>query len=424
MSGKNITVLAFGSSGDLVPYLALAVGLQSAGYRVRFVTHARFESIVRRYDLSLAIIDDDPGIALAGETGHQLVASGANPVKSLRSLVKALRSRLPYYADYVLHQSKDAEIVIASILASFVAVHVAERLEIRYIPAFIQPVTPSSEIANAFVPTLFPTALENWLSHQIYYRFASLAFRRLMRDVRHTLGLKPTTSCEPFAGVHHQQIPVLYGYSSAILPKPGKWKERTHVTGYWFLPSGPDWQAPAPLSDFLKSGPPPVCVGFGSMMDRDPEGITAMVLEALRRVGCRGLLLTGWGALKVPLSLPSDVFAVESVPHEWLFPSVAAAVHHAGAGTTAATLRAGIPSVAVPFIGDQFFWAEQLYRLGAAPKPVPRLKLSVDSLAKAVRAAISNEDLRQKAGRLACKLRSEDGVKNAVDVLGRYLPLD
>jgi sterol 3beta-glucosyltransferase len=420
MSTTNITILAFGSMGDLVPYVALGSGLQAAGYRVRFVSHERFEATVRSNNLDFCGIDDDPAITLAGEGGHRWVASGTNLLKSVGHLVKTIEARLPLYAECALQQSQDADAIIASSLASLVAVHAAEKLKIPYLPAFVQPLTPTAEIANAFVPTLFHTAPENWLSHRIYYRAASIAFRRLMDDVRRTFGLDPGNSCEPFTGVYREDLPVLYGFSPSVLPRPRAWKKCTHVTGYWFLPYASDWQPPPALADFLGAGPPPVSIGFGSMVDRDPEGTTDIVLESLRRVGCRGLLLTGWGGMK-PSSLPDNVFAVEGVPHEWLFPRVAAVVHHAGAGTTAATLRAGVPSVCVPFLGDQFFWARQLNHLGVAPRPVPRLKLSVDALEKAIAAAIDGHSLKQRAVYLASRIASEDGVNSAVAVLHRYL---
>jgi len=406
--------------GDLLPYVALGAGLQSAGYRVRFVTHGRFETTVRSNNLDFCGIDDDPATALASDAGRHWIASGTNLLKSLRRLVTILESRVPLYAECALQQSREADAIVASSLASLVAVHVAEKLKVPYFAAFTKPVTPTAEIANAFVPTLFQTAPENWLSHRIYYCVASLAFRRGMSDVRRTYGLDPGNACEPFTGIYRQQVPVLYGFSPSVLPRPRAWKTCTHVTGYWFLPYDSDWRPPTALTDFLSAGPPPVCIGFGSTADRDPESTTNIVLEALRHVGCRGLLLTGWGGLK-PSSLPDNVFAIEGAPHEWLFPRVAAAVHHAGAGTTAATLRAGLPSVPVPFVGDQFFWAQQLHRLGVAPRPLHPLKLSVKALEKAIAAAIGDIGLKQRATYLANRIASEDGVTSAVGVMRRYL---
>ncbi|MCP4593378.1 MAG: glycosyltransferase family 1 protein, partial [bacterium] len=156
-----------------------------------------------------------------------------------------------------------------------------------------------------------------------------------------------------------------------MAPKPSDWGEQAHVTGYWFLDHVSDWQPPADLVRFLESGPPPVYVGFGSMMSRRAEQTTRITLDALKQSGQRGLIATGWGALSQS-DLPDEVFLIESVPHDWLFPRTAAVVHHGGAGTTGAGLRAGVPGIVVPFGGDQPFWARRVEALGVGPAPIPR----------------------------------------------------
>jgi UDP:flavonoid glycosyltransferase YjiC (YdhE family) len=167
--------------------------------------------------------------------------------------------------------------------------------------------------------------------------------------------------------------------------------------------------------DFLQSGPPPVYIGFGSMAGRDPERRAEIALEALKRSGQRGVLLTGWGGLQ-PRDLPDDVYAVDSVPHDWLFPQMAAVVHHGGAGTTAAGLRAGTPTVIVPFFGDQPFWGRRVAELGVGPAPIPQKQLSVERLAAAIRTAAGDPAMRARAQELGRRIRQEDGVARAVEV--------
>jgi sterol 3beta-glucosyltransferase len=154
------------------------------------------------------------------------------------------------------------------------------------------------------------------------------------------------------------------------------------------------------------------------MHDRDAAAATALVLDALRRAGQRGVLQTGWGALgEVPRS--DRVFPVGPVPHDWLFPRVAAAVHHGGAGTVAAALRAGVPSVLVPFMADQPFWARRVFARGAAPAPIPRQRLTAERLAAAVRSAVTDPETRRRAAELGAKVRADDGVARAVEVFER-----
>ena len=161
----------------------------------------------------------------------------------------------------------------------------------------------------------------------------------------------------PYSQLHGQPMPVLGSYSSIVVPKPQDWGGHIHVTGYWFLDPGADWQPPAELVDFLESGSPPVYIGFGSMSSRNPRQTTQLVCESLERSGQRGVLATGWGGLD-GAELPANMFMLDSVPHAWLFPRVSAVVHHGGSGTTGAGLRAGVPSVIVPHMGDQPFWAQ------------------------------------------------------------------
>jgi len=174
------------------------------------------------------------------------------------------------------------------------------------------------------------------------------------------------------------------------------------------------------LVDFLQSGPPPVYVGFGSMSNRNPEEVTEIVLKALERCKQRGILLTGWGGL-VKTDLPEHVYPIGSIPFDWLFPQMTAVVHHGGAGTTASGLRAGIPTIIVPFFADQPFWGERVFRLGAGPKPIPRRQLTVERLAKAINTILGDPGMRKRAETIGERIRAEDGLAAAVDAISGYL---
>jgi sterol 3beta-glucosyltransferase len=173
------------------------------------------------------------------------------------------------------------------------------------------------------------------------------------------------------------------------------------------------------LLDFLADGPPPVSVGFGSMVEHEAESINQLVIDALRESGQRGILLGGWSELGSG-DLPDFIFRLDAVPHDWLFPRVAAVVHHGGAGTTAAALRAGVPSVVVPWFGDQFFWGWRVGELGAGPKPISRNKLTSANLAGAIQQAVSDEAIKRKAAQLGQQVRREDGVRTAVKLIEAF----
>jgi UDP:flavonoid glycosyltransferase YjiC (YdhE family) len=192
------------------------------------------------------------------------------------------------------------------------------------------------------------------------------------------------------------------------------------VTGYWFLDRPDDWRPPAALVDFLADGRPPIYVGFGSMAPADAERLTALALDALARADQRAVLLAGWAGLG--RTAASDrVLVVDAVPHDWLFPRVAAVVHHGGAGTTAAGLRAGVPAVVVPFFADQPFWGERVWRLGVGARPIQRKALTTEQLAAAIRHVVADRPTRERAAALGERVRAEDGVWTAVALFERHV---
>jgi sterol 3beta-glucosyltransferase len=212
----------------------------------------------------------------------------------------------------------------------------------------------------------------------------------------------------------------LYAYSPVVLPTPADWDRSSVAAGYWFLDRPRSWEPSASLRAFLIAGPPPVYVGFGSMPSQDAARTTRIVLAALERTGQRGVLATGWGGLAAA-DLPPSVYLLAEAPHDWLFPQMAAVVHHGGAGTTAAALRAGVPTVICPFFGDQPFWGRRVATLGAGPPPIPQRRLTVDALSAAVRTAVSDPAIRERAAAVGAAIRAEDGVYNAIAAIEAHV---
>jgi sterol 3beta-glucosyltransferase len=215
-------------------------------------------------------------------------------------------------------------------------------------------------------------------------------------------------------------VPVLLAFSRHVLPPPPDWPESVRVTGYWFLNEGQSWHPPPGLLEFLSAGPPPVMVGFGSMAGRNPARTTRIVLDALMQSGQRGLIVTGWGGLGIS-NPPAGVHAIEFAPYDWLLPRVAAVVHHGGAGTTAAGLHAGKPTVICPFVSDQPFWGKRVTALGVGPPPIPQRKLTAPKLARAIQQAVSDTAMRQRAAELGAQIRAEDGIASAVDFIETHI---
>jgi UDP:flavonoid glycosyltransferase YjiC (YdhE family) len=172
--------------------------------------------------------------------------------------------------------------------------------------------------------------------------------------------------------------------------------------------------------EFLEAGPPPVYLGFSSMIPRDPEASMNLMLDALRQANARGIVGTGWmtpGRSEVP----GNVLVLDEIPHDWLFPRVSAVVHHGGAGTVAAGIRAGVPAIVVPFYADQPFWAERVRSLGVGPAPIPERRLTAERLADAIRLTLIDDGMRRTAEEIGKKLRTEDGVGTAVEIVDQVL---
>jgi sterol 3beta-glucosyltransferase len=400
LTAMRIAIPAIDTRGGVEPYTALALGLERAGHTVRMVVPAEFVAGVSARGIDAVGLTG--GVQDALRAGVSEMSAPARARLMLRESARHVR----IWAGEALAACEGVDLVLAGVGGGGVARAVAERLGVPFVAAYLQPVdAPTRAFPGVLLPRA-PAPLHR-ISHRISDAALQVMLRAGLRRARtEVLGL-PGRAAPAQTGT-----PVLYGFSPLVVPPPPDWEPHRHVTGYWSLPpSG----APAPeLEAFLAAGPAPVCVGFGSMVGGDPRATADLVRAAVRRAGVRAVLLSGWGALDAEPS--DDVFVADEVPHDLLFPRAAAVVHHGGAGTTGAALRAGVPAVVVPFAADQPFWGSRVAALGVGPRPIPRRALTVDTLAQALRATAP---LRERAAGLGARIRAEDGVGQAVAVLGR-----
>ncbi len=415
----KITIIAVGSRGCVQPYVALGVGLKKAGHEVRLATHAIFEKFVSSYGLKFAAVGDNP---------QELLKQIVYKLKTRKKLIpvnlsfkiafwSTFASSLDRLMDDCWECSQDAEAIVYSELA-LPGHHIAEKLGILAYGAYTQPLRRTNAFRHTQSNFQLPQSF-NWLTHIFEEEFRWQFTRKKINQWRKTMNLLPLPITGSYRQQQQQQVPFFYCYSPSVIPKPSDWSEWTYVTGYWFLEPASDWQPPPDLINFLESGEPPVYIGFGSMRSGNPETLTKLILAALERTGQRGIILTGWGALS-NTDLPDNVFMIDSIPHNWLFPKMAAVVHHGGSGTTAAGLRAGVPSIIVPFGADQPFWGQKVAELGVGSVPIPQKELTVEKLAAAIETAIGDEKIKQRAAALGQKIRAEDGVERAIEIIYRY----
>ena len=407
----TITIIAPGSRGDVQPYVALGTGLKKAGHTVRVLTSQDFQELVTTYNLDFW---DLGGNMQAIAQGMQNLLEQGNFLKILASMGKTAQQLVNQASRSGLTACQDADLIIAGPGGLFVGQALSEKMAIPFIPAFYFPLTPTREFPNALAP-LPPLRLPAWanrLSHRLVQQMLWQNYRAADNKARREiLKVPPAPFWGPFGALEKQTI--LYGYSPHVLPPPVDWADSVHVTGYWFLESPTGWEPPVELVDFLQAGPPPIYIGFGSMVNRRAEETTHLILQALARTGQRGILSAGWGGLQ-QRDLPETVMMIGPVPFDWLFTQMAAVVHHGGAGTTSIGLRAGVPSIVIPFMGDQPFWGRRVYELGVGPQPIPHRYLTVERLAEAIHGAVSDTAMRERAAQLGERIRAEDGVARAV----------
>ncbi|WP_067491187.1 glycosyltransferase [Actinomadura hibisca] len=414
----RIVIATNGSRGDTEPYAALGQGLRRRGHEVRLVASKSYEALAGVAGIDFFPLDVDMPERLGGGEGQRWLSDGGGTRASVRGFRKFVTPMAEQFMTATAHACADADAIVFSHLGAN-AYHVAEARGVPACTAEYLPRHPTGAYPSHLVPGGRSLGrLGNRLSHTAAQQTMWRTRRPAVNEWRTTeLGLAPLPW---FAGqarsFARDRMPRLCGYSSTVVPRPPDWPRYAQITGYWFLDA--PGREPAPeLARFVGEGPPPVYVGFGSMVPPDPEATAATIREALARAGVRGVLLADPERIE---STP-ELLVVREAPHDWLFPRTAAVVHHGGAGTTAAALRAGVPNVVVPFFVDQPFWGSRVAALGAGPDPVPFPELSVPRLADAVARAVGDGGMAERAAGVGERIRAEDGVAVACEYLERWL---
>jgi sterol 3beta-glucosyltransferase len=379
---------------------------------------------VSGHGLSYAYTNNDLVELLESDEGREAIENMTTPwglFATARRLMKQLAPtmRAMLVEGWEAAQSADPDVLVCHPKA-LGCVHYAEKLGVPVIIASPFPqFVPTSEFPSVGFPEWKLGGWYNKLTYAFVRKVAKALGKKYIREWRASQGMPPQPSgTDILHSSAGDLIPIMHGYSAHVVPRPSDWPATAVVTGYWFLDRQDDWQPDADLEDFLAAGDPPVYVGFGSMAGRHPRRVTNIVVGALQRSNKRGIVATGWGGLEAD-DLPDTIHKIDSVPHDWLFPRVAAVVHHGGAGTTAAGLRAGCPTIVCPFFGDQPFWGRRVRDLGAGTAPIPQKKLTIENLSNAILEVTSNPAMRANAQAVAEKIRTEDGVARAVEFVER-----
>ncbi len=404
MSGK-VLMIAVGTRGDVAPPAGVGARLREAGHEVTMAADKAFAGLVEDAGLEFHPLVGD----MRAAAGSELHAAGARDGAVSRSGARLLREGKQFFHDLNMDVARitaasGADVVLFNPLGA-AAYHVAGARGMPSAAMHLQPQQPTAELPPMVFGRSFGR-LGNRIAGRLVRMVERLTFNGI-NEVRAEHGLPPTTLAATYRRQAAEQWPVLHGFSRHIVPRPRDWRPGLDVVGYWWPPASPDWTPPEDLRRFLDVGPPPVFVGFGSTSPGDAEQLGRTVTTALREAGQRGVLQAGWAGLA---GTDDDVITIGDVPHEWLFPRMAALVHAAGAGTTAAGLRAGVPAVPVPMTGDGPFWSHRMTTHGVSPGAVRYKKLTAGGLAGAIREAVTNPGYRERAAELAARIATEDGA--------------
>ncbi|EXL40903.1 hypothetical protein FOCG_16665 [Fusarium oxysporum f. sp. radicis-lycopersici 26381] len=431
----NIVLQIVGSRGDVQPFIALGNELQKHGHRVRIASHDVFADFVRQSNLEFYPAGGDPSDLMA------YMVKNPGLIPSVSSLMAGDISRKQDMVEEMLDKfwlsciEPDpisgvpfiAEAIISN-PPSFAHIHLAEALGIPLHLMFTMPYSPTQAfphpLANIKQSNLDPK-LTNYLSYGMVETLTWQGQRSLGDIINHwrrkSLNLDPISSTTATSMLSAQEVPYTYCWSPAFVPKPADWPPYIDVCGFFFREE-PQYTPPDHIAQFLQAGPPPIYIGFGSIVMDDSARMTDLILTALRRCGVRAIISRGWAKLGEGSSDENAIF-IDDCPHEWLFKYVAGVIHHGGAGTTACGLLNARPTFIVPFFGDQPFWGSMVAKAGAGPFPIRHKELNVDNLTNAIETLLAPAT-KTAAIRISETMQTEHGVAQAVQSFHHHLPRD
>jgi UDP:flavonoid glycosyltransferase YjiC (YdhE family) len=418
----KISMIAFGTRGDVQPAVALGKALKEKGHTVRILAGGNFENWIKSHGLEAIASQIDIQSVMESDLGRDWIEKSGNPIAQMR-VIKKLSDLTGWQAmNEAWTACRDADLIFSSFTSDIYAISIAEKTGARHISLAFQPALFPTRCGAATLNAPLPDrkSIINYVFGKLFlqpfnWRLSGKTLNRFRRDV---LEVKPQSRGQFIAA--KQRLFTVQAYSPHVVPHADDWPTTVRTTGFMFLEEQNGWEPPADLISFLEEAEPAVCIGFGSMVGHNLEKITRIVIDAVRKSGCRVVLLSGWAGIGND-QLGKRLYRLDAAPHEWLYPRVSAAVHHGGAGTTASSLRAGVPTVVVPHLGDQPFWGQRVYSLGVGPKPIARHKLTALDLCDAIESAAADESMKRKAEELGRRIRSEDGIGEAVRVIEDYL---
>jgi sterol 3beta-glucosyltransferase len=423
---KKILILALGSRGDVQPYITLGLALHQAGHRVQVATFNLFSSMVYAAGLEfLPIHGDAEGLLRTASQSGML--AGGSVLQNMRSLQRSygsLAASLPTdLAGPALHGT---DLVLNQLPCNLFGWDIAEYLGIPHVIVSVIPLARSRYYSLMGFPNLRRNLpAYNRLTFRLGEQVGWQMFRAAVNRWRKQVGLAPQSFFGVYDRMEKERTPIINGFSEQVILRPPDWGPHIYMTGWWMNEDldrelqVPAWTPPEDLQQFLANGTPPVFIGFGSMPVKNQVLATELIVRAVQAARQRAVLHAGWAGLGG--DLPANIHQIDYAPYSWLFPRMAAVIHHGGSGTTGCALHSGVPSFVVPFGFDQDMWGRRSAELGVGPMPLPFQSLTAENLAARMRDAVENPVYRSCAAALGKGLRAEKGVLRAVHIIEKLL---
>ncbi|KAI1758595.1 glycosyltransferase family 28 domain-containing protein [Hypoxylon sp. FL1150] len=427
----NIVIHIVGSRGDVQPFIPIAQLLSKPpfGHRVRVCTHPVFKDFVESKGLEFFSLGGDPEALMA----YMVKNPGLLP--SRKAFIAGEISKRRREMSEIMHACwrscvSASDLFIADVIIanppSMAHISCAEKLSIPLHMVFTMPYSPTHAFHHPLAAMHYgqtETSIANYLSFMMMELLTWQGLGDVINTFRtKTLKLDPISPLWGHQLLSRLRVPYTYLWSESLIPKPSDWGPHIRIAGFSFLRQASSYTPPPSLVEFLDAGPPPIYIGFGSIVVDNPQALTKLIFDALKLAKVRGIVSKGWGGIGAG-DIPGDVYLIGDCPHDWLFERVACVIHHGGAGTTAAGLAAGCPTIVVPFFGDQPFWGQMIARAGAGPIPVPHKKLTAEILAESIVFSLRPE-VQAAAKGIARQIAEEDGARSAAQDIQERIESD
>ena len=417
---KRIVITTFGSYGDIHPYMAIAMELRARGHQPVIVTSELYREKLQTAGLDF--VPSRPHIPSPQEQDPVMLEKILNPKSGTAYLLNELL--FPFVRDGyedLLPAVEGADLLLTHPI-SFAGPLVAQKTGIQWVSSVLAP----ASFMSAYDPPRPP--FWQWMRHVkiLGPRFVAAFFNQAKKvfrnkeydDFRRELGL-PNRGNPVFEGQHSPTL-ILALFSRLFAQPQPDWPPHARATGFAFYDGRNELPMPAELLQFLDAGEPPIVFSLGSSAVWAARDFYRESAAAAKLLGRRAVLLIGDERNQLAEQLPPGVIAVNYAPFESLLPRACAIVHPGGVGTTSQGLRAGIPSLIVPFAFDQPDNAAHAEKMGCS-RTLPRARYRSDRVAKELDTLLTKGDYTNRAREIGKALRQENGAANACDLIEELL---